>query len=133
MKRYFLDTCVLLWLLEDNRRIRKISKSIADYEGNYAISMEVLKEYLYLLAFGHLQTKIGYDQLLRKLVSLDIEICSFEKKHLKYLAEMPTFTKHTDPADRNIIAHAIADKRTLISGDGNFHLYEKYGLKLLAV
>ena len=39
----------------------------------------------------------------------------------------------TDPTDRNIIAHAIADKRILISGDSNFSLYEPAGLKFLEV
>ena len=95
--------------------------------------MEVLTEYLYLLAFKKLRTNIDYDQLLKKLISLDIEICSFEKKHLKYLADLHTFTEHPDPTDRNIIAHAIADKRILISGYGNFALYENAGLKFLEV
>ena len=41
--------------------------------------------------------------------------------------------EHTDPNDRNIIAHAIADKRILISGDEHFALYENAGLKFWEV
>jgi len=133
MKRYFIDTCVLKWLLENNKRIKKIAYDMQYYQGDFAVSMEVVKEFLYLLAFNKIKTDIDYDKLIKKLVLLGIEICTFEKKHLKYLSDMPTFKEHTDPIDRNIIAHAIADKRILISGDGNFSLYEKAGLKFLGI
>jgi len=35
--------------------------------------------------------------------------------------------------DRNIIAHAISNKCSLISSDKNFPLYEPYGLKYIDV
>ena len=133
MKRYFIDTCVLIWLIDDAKRIRKIAQNIEYCQGDFAVSMEVIKEFFYLLAFNKIKANIDYDKLINKLVSFGIEICSFEKKHLKYLYDLPTFIEHPDPTDRNIIAHAIADKRILISGDGNFSLYEKYGLKFLEV
>ena len=133
MKRYFIDTCVLIWLFDDHKRIRKIARDIEYYQGDFAVSMEVLKEFLYLSAFDKIKTDIDYDKLIKKLVSMGIEICPFEKKHLKYVSDMPAFKTHTDPTDRNIIAHAIADKRVLISGDGNFALYEPAGLKFLEV
>ena len=133
MKRYFIDTCVLIWLFDDNKRVRKIAHDMKYYQGDFAVSMEVLKEFLYLSAFNKIKTNIDNDKLVKKLVSMGIEICCFEKKHLKYLCEMPTFKFHTDPTDRNIIAHAIADKRILISGDGNFSLYENAGLKFLEI
>ena len=133
MKRYFIDTCVLKWVLEGDKRTKKVASDMKYYQGNFAVSMEVVKEFLYLLAFNKIETNIDYDKLIRKIVSLGIEICSFEKKHLKYLYEMPTFKEHTDPIDRNIIAHAIADKRILISGDEKFHLYENAGLMFLEV
>jgi len=133
MKRYFIDTCVLIWLIDGNKRAKKIADNIKYCQGDFAVSMEVLKEYLYLFAFSKIKTDIDHDKLIKKLVSMGIEICNFEKKHLKYISDMPTFKFHTDPTDRNIIAHAIADKRTLISGDGNFSLYEKAGLKFLEI
>ena len=133
MKRYFIDTCVLLWLIDGNKRVKKIAEDIEYCQGDFAISMEVLKEYFYLLAFNKIKTKTDYEKVIKKIVTLGIEICSFEKKHLKYLCDMPTFKEHTDPTDRNIIAHAMAEKRILISGDGNFSLYENAGLKFLEV
>jgi PIN domain nuclease of toxin-antitoxin system len=131
--RYYVDTCVLKWLFEGNKRVKNIVYDIESYQGNYAVSMEVLKEFFSLLAFNKIKTNIDYDRLIKALNLWGVEICSFEKKHLKYLYNLPSFTVHTDPTDRNIIAHAIADKRVLISGDEHFPLYEKAGLKFLKI
>jgi len=133
MKRYFLDTCVLIWLIDGHKRVKDVAHDIEYYQGGFAVSMEVLKEFANLLALGKIKIQFDYDKLIEKLKTLDVEICNFDKKHLKTLFDLPYFSIHGDQTDRNIIAHAIADKRILISGDGNFALYEKYGLKFLEV
>jgi len=133
VKRYFIDTCVLIWLLEGNKRVKDIAYDIEYYQGNFAVSIEVLKEFFNLLASGKIKMDYNDKKLIAGLTSLGIEICNFEKKHIKYLFDLPYFTQHTDQNDRNIIAHAIADKRILISGDELFPLYENAGLKFLAV
>ena len=133
MKRYFIDTCVLKWLIEGNKRVTEVAQDMEYFQGDFAVSIEVLKEFFYLGAFDKLTIKVDCDKLLEILNSFGIEVFYFEKKHLKCLNEMPTFKEHTDPIDRNIIAHAIADKRILISGDERFPLYEKHGLKFLKV
>ena len=133
MKRYYIDTCVLIWLIDGYKRVKFIAHDIENYQGNFAVSMEVIKEFANLSAAGKLKTQFTHKQLVEKLASIGMEICNFEKKHLKYLFDLPYFKQHTDPTDRNIIAHAIADKRILISGDGNFALYENAGLKFLEI
>ena len=133
MKRYFIDTCVLIWLIAGDKRVKKIASNIELYQGDYAVPIEVLMEFINLSNFDKLEVKIEFKKLLDTLKSLGVEIYSFDKKHLKYLNDLPAFTKHTDPIDRSIIAHAIADKRILISGDGNFSLYENAGLMFLEV
>ena len=133
MKRYFLDTCALTWLIEGSKRVKDISYDIEYYQGNYAVSIEVLKEFTNLIAARKLKYDIDYDVLIKYLTDSRIAICDFEKHHLKQLFNLPYFIEHTDQTDRNIISHSIADKRILISGDGNFSLYEDFGLKFLEV
>ena len=133
MKRYFIDTCVLKWLVEGNKRVKEVARDIEYYQGDFAVSIIVLLEFANLYATGRLEIKFDYKKLNEKLTDMGIEICTFDKKHLKYLFDLPYFPNHTDPADRNIIAHAIADKRILISGDEHFSTYENYGLKLLEI
>jgi len=133
MQRYFIDTCTLIWLIEGHKRAKYISQDIEYYQGDYAVSMEVLKEFTNLIAAGKLKYDIDYENLVKYLTDSRIEICNFEKHHLKQLFNLPYFAEHKDQTDRNIISHAIADKRILISGDGNFSLYEDFGLKFLEI
>jgi len=128
MKRYFIDTCVLIWLLEGNKRVRGVAEDIKYCQGDFAASMEVVTEFLNLSSFGDIKTNMDCRTLLQILDSYGIDVYNFEKKHLKYLGDLPAFREHKNPYDRNIIAHAIADNRTLISGDSRFSLYEDYGL-----
>ena len=133
MKRYYIDTCVLIWLFEDNKRVRKIASEMKYYQGDFAVSIEVLQEFANLLASGKIKIKFTLKELFEKIAEFGIKICVCEEKHLKYIFELPYFLEHGDQIDRNIIAHAIADKRTLISGDNRFSLYQPAGLKFLEV
>jgi PIN domain nuclease of toxin-antitoxin system len=120
-------------LIEGNKRVKDILYDIEYYQGDYAVSIEVLTEFINLLSSGKIKFDINNEQLIQKLTDSRIEIFSFEEKHLKQLFNLPYFEEHRDPTDRNIIAHAIADNRILISGDGNFFLYESAGLKFLEI
>ena len=133
MKRYFIDTCTLIWLLEGKKRVEDVSYDIKYYQGNFAVSIEVLKEFANLLSSGKIKINYDYEKLIKELTDSGIEICYFEKPQLKHLFDLPYFPEHGDQNDRNIITHAIADKRILISGDKRFSLYEKHGLKFLEV
>jgi len=133
MKRYYIDTCILIWLIEKNKRVKDIAYDMEYYVGDFAVSVEVLQEFANLLAMGKIKIKFTYEQLIEKLAEFGITICYFENKHLKYMFDLPYFSEHGDQNDRNIITHAIADKRILISGDKRFSLYEKHGLKFLEV
>ena len=133
MKRYYIDTCILIWLIEQNKRVKNVVYDMEYYQGDFAVSVEVLQEFANLLANGKMKIKFTYKQLLDVLANNNIKICYFEKKHLKYMFDLPYFPEHGDQNDRNIITHAIADKRILISGDKRFSLYEKHGLKFLEV
>ena len=133
MKRYFIDTCTLIWLLEGKKRVEEVSYDIKYYQGNFAVSIEVLKEFVNLLSSGKIKIDYDYKKLIKKLTDSGIEICCFEKQQLKHLFDLPYFPEHGDQNDWNIITHAIADKRVLISGDSRFSLYEKHGLMFLEV
>lgn len=67
MKRYLLDTCVLIWLLENNPRIKDIVEDITYFQGDFAVSVESIKEYLYLTQSGKLNTTVTYKKLLEVL------------------------------------------------------------------
>ena len=131
MRRFLLDTCVLIWLLKDDRRIKDIKEDIEYFQGDYAISVESLKEYLYLVQSGKLKTDVTFDELLKGLKGQQISVLSYERDALQELSRLPFVKTHPDPSDRAIIAQAISDNRILITGDRKFVNYPK--LKLLQV
>ena len=133
MKRYFIDTCVLIWLIDENKRVDDVRYDMQYYRGDFFISMEAITELFYLAQSGKLKLKISLTKLIDYLNQSNIKILTFDLKALEILRKLPFFKEHNDPTDRKIIAHAIATNSILISGDSNFMLYEKNGLKYIEV
>ena len=128
MRRYLLDTCVLIWLLNENERIKELAEDINYFQGDYAISVESIKEFIYLIQSGKIDTDISFDELVDALNKKQISIYGYDKYTLKTLSELPFFKSHPNTSDRVIIAQAISDKRILITGDLKFENYPKLQL-----
>jgi len=132
-ERYLLDTCVLIWLLQGNNRIKSFIEYNKDFYPDWAVSVDSLKEILYKIATNKLNIILTYKQIIKTLDEFNLQVCLFEKRDLDILSGLPFFDSHKDPNDRNIIATGIARKRIVVTGDLDFQLYEKYGLQLLKV
>ena len=83
MRRYLLDTCVLIWLLNKNERIKELAKDINYLQGDYAISVESIKEFIYLIQSGKINTDISFDELVEALNKKQISIYGYDKYTLK--------------------------------------------------
>ena len=132
-ERYLLDTCALIWLLQGHKRIKSFVEKNKLYYPDWAVSVDSLKEILYKIVGGKLTINYTYRQMIELLKEYDIKICIFGMKELDTLEKLPFYQKHKDPHDRNIIATAITENRTIVTGDGEFHLYQKNGLSLLEI
>jgi PIN domain nuclease of toxin-antitoxin system len=133
MRRYLLDTCTLIWFIEKDNRVKDIVEDIIYFQGDFAVSMDALKELAYLLHTKKLKIDIDFDSLIKLLKELSVDIIDFTIDCLKVLFSLPFYKNHTDPTDRHIIATAIAQKRILISGDEKFRNYKKNGLLFLEI
>ena len=133
MKRYLLDTCALAWYFVKNERMDTLGEDIEYYRGDFAISMDSVKELVYLLQYGKMQLGMDFKSLIELLISLNIGIIDFGMDCLNVLSSLPACKNHTDPTDRHIIATAIAKRRILISGDKKFGQYVKNGLTFLEI
>lgn len=131
MKRYLLDTCVLIWLLKQDNRVKDIAEDINYYQGDYAISSESVIELLYLIQSGKMKIDVSFDELIKILQSKNIRIYETDRELLNVLSSLPFFKTHPDPFDRVIVSQAISENRTLISGDHNFTLYNDLQLLLV--
>ena len=133
MRRCIIDTCVLIWILQENKRVNDIAYNMRYYQGDFYVSMETMTEMMYLIQSGKLKVFPSYEIIFETLKDLNIKILDFDLKALNVLKDLPFFKEHPDPTDRKIIAHSIANKCTLISSDSNFPLYEPYGLTYIEV
>ena len=128
-----IDTCVLVWILQENKRVNDIRYDIQYYQGDFYVSMEAITEMMYLIQSRKLKIFPSYEIIFETLNSLDVRILNFDFKALNVLKDLPFFKQHNDPTDRKIISHAITNHCALISSDENFPLYEPYGLKYIEV
>jgi len=40
MRRYIIDTCVLVWILQENKRVDDVRYDMRYYQGDFYVSME---------------------------------------------------------------------------------------------
>ncbi len=74
-----MDTCVLIWLLNENERVKSLAEDINYYQGDYAISVESIKEFIYLVQSGKIDTDITFDELVKALNKKQISIYGYDK------------------------------------------------------
>jgi len=111
--KYLLDTCVLLWFLEGNKkRLGAYHDLIESPENNVAISVVNYWEIAIKSSLGKLSVPTDWF----KAVEDGSFIClNLERKHIKQLETLPHY--HNDPFDRLLISQAIVEGRTLLSTD----------------
>jgi PIN domain nuclease of toxin-antitoxin system len=131
--RYYIDTNILIYLLDNKSNLSKNTKSIfEDYEHQIYVSSEAIKEFIHLFQQSRIKFDIKKaDDIFEYIEQWGYTIKYIKKEHLKTFANLPIVKNHKDPSDRLIIAQAITEKVPLISSDTDFPLYRKYGLDLI--
>lgn len=138
MNRYYLDTNILVFLLE--KRSDEISKEVGelimDYENLLFTSTICVHELIHLSQIGKLHIKrkgknADISEFSQWLDEMSIKIVPVTVQNLQTYSTLPLFDEHRDPNDRLIIAQAISDKIALVSSDRKFYMYEEYGLEFV--
>ena len=133
IKRYLLDTCAIKWHLEANKRMKSVSEDMEYFQGDFAVSIESVKEFVYLIQSGKVKLELDFANFTKELEKYNIAIIEFNIEALKTLFSLPFYKDHPDPTDRHIIATAITQHRILISGDSMFEKYTDCGLKYMQI
>lgn len=68
---------------------------------------------------------------LQKLDEIGVSMMPVMMNHIRTLIDLPLYDDHRDPNDRLIVAQAISDRIPLVSSDGKFTRYERYGLDFI--
>jgi tRNA(fMet)-specific endonuclease VapC len=134
MKRYLLDTNILIFLLmSELDNITKVIKEILDdYDNQIGISTISVIELMQLYNIGKIKSK-KYKNATELLNAIEndyyIKILPFTKEHTKTLAKLSIVEGHNDPFDHAIIAQSISENLQLVSSDRKFKSYTNQKLQ----
>ena len=118
--RCLLDTHVLLWWIEDHPRLSTRARAlITDPANEIVVSAATIWEAAIKRALGKLRFETPV--LLESLDRGRIGVLSITAEHALAAGDLPRH--HADPFDRMLVAQAIAERMTLISGDQQLRSY----------
>ncbi|WP_088256591.1 type II toxin-antitoxin system VapC family toxin [Fimbriiglobus ruber] len=121
--RLLLDTCALLWLLGNDRKLSVTARSaLLDPANERWLSPISLLEIALKVRLGKLPLPKAYADLFpAELIGNDIHLVPLEPDHMEPLTTLPLH--HKDPFDRLIASTALVEGLTLVSADLAFDAY----------
>lgn len=136
--RYYIDTNILTFMVMGKEGISDdVLSLMTDYENIFLTSSVCVQELVHLVQIGKFRRKKNEDfrkMALEALASLEekgVQVVPVTMNHIRVMANLPFYDDHRDPNDRLIISQAIADEIPLISSDGKFSNYTRYGLDFI--
>lgn len=135
--RYLLDTCVLIYAIDDREKLNSaIDDILFDYNNQIYVSAESIKELIVLYRHKHMFNK-RWKTEKEMVKSITDDYCFqirpvTEQVLLTYADLRPNEQEdHKDPSDHVIISHAMSERMPLISSDRKFVYYLPQGLNLV--
>ncbi len=123
MKQILIDTQILIWISEEDAKIKKDwFDAISDMNNKIYVSIVAFWEIAIKISIGKLKTQATLQQLFDFVKSANIEILPILPQQLQLVQDLPFH--HRDPFDRLIISQAIHHNYSVISSDSVFKNYE---------
>jgi PIN domain nuclease of toxin-antitoxin system len=113
--------------LGDDPRLGRTAREAILAAPRVAVSIVVVWEFAIQLSLGRL--RFDLDEALRELAADGFARLGIEDRHCRRYAGLPLH--HRDPFDRMLVAQALEDGLTLVSGDASVPLYGALGLRLM--
>lgn len=134
--RYFLDTNILVYAIQDRDSLSNDVKAILkDYDNTFYMSSESIKELI--VAYRNKKLLNKYWKTAREMVAAItddyfITVMPVDNEVMKTYStlDINMAEEHKDPSDHVIISHAITLHMPLVSSDHKFLFYKKQGLDL---
>jgi PIN domain nuclease of toxin-antitoxin system len=118
--RFLLDTHTLLcWLSNDDQLGQPTRDLIADPAHDVLVSVVSLWEIQVKVRIGKLEADL--EDILHEIEAQAFDLLPISSAHLLRLGALPAH--HKDPFDHLLIAQAIADDLTFVSGDAHTPRY----------
>ena len=117
--RLLLDTQILVWMINGDRRLRQSwQDAMAAPDAELQISAVIAFEFTDLQLRGRLPVDENISELERRF---DVTVIPFPAEGWDILRGLPLI--HRDPVDRMLVAHALFDSAALLTADANIRRY----------
>lgn len=118
---YLLDSQILLWYLESDKRLSTKYSSLIKYSQDHSlsdcfVSVVSLWEITIKLKLGNLEISQDLSSFFQ-LIENNFQILNIEKKHLIKMSSLNYI--HKDPFDRMLMAQAVSENYLLLTVDSN--------------
>ena len=124
--KYLLDTHCLIWFQKNNPRLTDRALSIIENTDNIILFSQVsLFELVIKQTLGKIpEFIVSTEEVYIQGKTDGFVFESIQNNHIQRYSMVPLFDNHRDPFDRLLIATAMEEKATIISGDEKFKLYK---------
>lgn len=117
--RYLADTHILLWALNDDKRLTEKHRKILQGSSPVMFSVAAIWEITIKRSLGKLTAPPGLIEILEHAGYLPLNITP---RHAEAVANLPLL--HGDPFDRLLIAQARVEDLVLMTADEQFAAYD---------
>ncbi|MCL1885039.1 MAG: type II toxin-antitoxin system VapC family toxin [Defluviitaleaceae bacterium] len=123
MINFIADTHALLWMMFEPKKLSQKSREIlADKNLHKFISITSLWEIAIKNRIGKLPLPMGIKGIISNLDRLGIGRIGVDQRHIEMFNSLPLL--HRDPFDGIIIATALSESMTIITGDENIQKHD---------
>lgn len=119
MTAYLIDTHVLLWALDDDKRLSKAQSAILSSDAIVNVSMASLWEIAIKTSLNKLEAPA---HLVNDLAQANYEILDIDIRDIETVSRLPHH--HGDPFDRMLIAQAQVRSLPILTNDRQFAKYD---------
>jgi len=120
---FIADTHALLWMMFEPKKLSQKSREIlADKNLHKFISITSLWEIAIKNRIGKLPLPMGIKGIISNLDRLGIGRIGVDQRHIEMFNSLPLL--HRDPFDGIIIATALSESMTIITGDENIQKHD---------
>ena len=115
-----LDTCVLLWWLDDPATLlsKEASAAIKEPDNRIIVSVVSVWEIAIKKALGKLEAP---DNLKKMIADAEFELIPIDYEHAWQVKDLPPH--HRDPFDRLLVSQATTENLTLVTRDSYLEVY----------
>jgi len=122
MKKYLLDTQVVLWIAENSPKISQEARQVLCKDDLKYVSIASAWEVAIKISKNNLDLIGGLAEFYKIIEYNEFQILPVKREYLFTLTDMAFI--HKDPFDRLIVATAMVEEMTVITIDENIQKYD---------